>query len=239
MSYLDAVTSGRTVVPRRTLIYGSHGVGKTTWAARWPNPVLLPTEDGHYHVDVASGPLIKTSAGLKQAIIDVCQSEFDTIILDSIDWAEKIIVEELDASNFDQSWGKGAVEIGHRVAAILKLLEGCRDAGKHVVIVGHEHISKIVRPDGKEYATRNVKLGKHSGRIVAEWCDEILYAECDYLVKTSDGKFGGIAVDKKTRSLYTSTSPLYEAKNRVPELPARFELDDFDGYFTHVTREAN
>ena len=237
MSYLDAVTRGKKAVPRRTLIYGSHGVGKTNRAAKWSNPVLLPTEDGFHHIDVASGPLIKTSAGLKQAIRDVRESDFETIILDSIDWAEKICSEELDASSFDQSWGKGAVELGHRIASILRELELCRDAGKHIVLVGHEQITKVVRPDGKEYGTRSVKLSKHSSRVVCEWCDEVLYAECDYLVKSSDGKFGGVAVDKGTRSLYTANSPLHEAKNRIVDLPERFELSDFETYFSYVKGE--
>lgn len=48
-----------TGVPGRTLIYGQHGVGKTTMAAQWPEPILLPTEDGYHHVNVASGPKLK------------------------------------------------------------------------------------------------------------------------------------------------------------------------------------
>jgi len=273
MSYLDAVKTGREKVPRRTLIYGAHGVGKTTWAAGWPNPVLIPTEDGYHHIDVPHGPLIKTVAGLQQAIKDVTESDFDTVILDSIDWAEKLIVEELDASNFDQSWGKGAVEIGHRfdtvildsidwaekliveeldasnfdqswgkgaveighrISKLLLLLNGCRDAGKHVVLVGHQHIAKIVRTDGKEYGSHTVNLTKHAARVVCEWADEVLFAETDIIVKTSESKFGGIAVDKGTRSLHTSSSPLFDAKNRIVGLPERFELSEVSSYLEFV-----
>lgn len=234
MSYLDAVKTGREKVPRRTLIYGAHGVGKTTWAAGWPNPVLIPTEDGYHHIDVPHGPLIKTVAGLQQAIKDVTESDFGTVILDSIDWAEKLIVEELDASNFDQSWGKGAVEIGHRVSKLLQLLNGCRDAGKHVVLVGHQHIARIVRTDGKEYGSHTVNLTKHAARVVCEWADEVLFAETDVIVKSSESKFGGIAVDKGTRSLHTSSSPLFDAKNRIVGLPERFELSEVSSYLEFV-----
>ena len=237
MSYLDAIKTGREVVPRRTVIYGAHGVGKTTWAAKWPNPVLIPTEDGYHHIDVPHGPLIKTVAGLKQAIKDVSQSDFGTVILDSIDWAEKLIVEELDASNFDQSWGKGAVEIGHRLSSILLLLNSCRDAGKHVVVIGHQHIAKVIRTDGKEYGSHTVNLTKHAGRVLCEWADEVLFAEADVIVKTSDTKYGGVAVDKGTRSLYTTPSPLFDAKNRLPDLPSRFDLEDVSGYLGFVKGE--
>ncbi len=237
MSYLDAIKTGREQVPRRTVIYGAHGVGKTTWASKWPDPVLIPTEDGYHHIDVPHGPLIKTVAGLKQAITDVAGSEFGTVILDSIDWAEKLVVEELDASSFDQSWGKGAVEIGHRVASVLRLLDACRDAGKHVVVVGHQHVAQVVRTDGKTYGSHTVNLTRHAARVVCEWADEVLFAESDVLVKSSDSKFGGIAVDKGTRSLYTCSSPLFDAKNRTVGLPDRFELNDVSGYLKFVLGE--
>ncbi len=237
MSYLDAVTRERVAVPRRTVIYGAHGVGKTTWASKWPNPLLIPTEDGFHDIDVPHGPQVKSLAGLKRAITDVAASDFDTIILDSIDWAERFVIEELDASSFDQSWGKGAVEIGHRVFSILSLLSECRDAGKHVVVIGHQHVAKVIRTDGKEYGTHTLNLTKHASRLVCEWADEVLYAEADVLVKSSDSKFGGIAVDKGSRSLYTSGSTLFDAKNRSAGMPSRFELSDVSGYLSFVLGE--
>ena len=235
MSYLDHITTGRKSVPRRTVIYGSHGVGKTTWAAGWPKPVLLPTEDGHHHVDVASGPKIQTSEGLHKAIEAVTDSDFETIIIDSIDWAEKIIQEELDASNFDQSWGKGALEVGHRVSRVLRLLDAARDAGKHVVLIGHEQIVTVVRPDGSSFGQHDIKLSKHSSRVVSEWADEILFASRDYLVRSSDNKFGGVGVDKGTRSIHTVGSPSFAAKNRIPDLPEKFDLTNISGYVRIAT----
>ena len=71
MSYLDAVKKSDGTHKRRTVLYGAAGVGKTTWASKWPNPVLIPTEDGFRDVDVPAGPIVRTSAGLKQAIADL------------------------------------------------------------------------------------------------------------------------------------------------------------------------
>jgi len=237
MSYLDHVKKSDGRHTRRTLIYGTHGVGKTTWASRWPNPVLLPTEDGHRDVDVPAGPVIKTTAGLLSAIKDVTASDFSTVIIDSIDWAEKNILAEIDKEGVDTGWGKGDKEVAVRLGKVLAALDECRDAGKHIILIGHEHLAKVVRPDGKEYGTRTVNLTKLAARRVCEWCDEVLFAEADITVKSSDGKFGGIAVDKKTRSLYTSSSPLRDAKHRLKGLPDRFELGDVESYLSFVLGE--
>ena len=57
MSFLDKVQRGKQRKPRRTVIYGTHGIGKTTWAAQWPSPIVIQTEDGCSDLDVASFPL--------------------------------------------------------------------------------------------------------------------------------------------------------------------------------------
>ena len=48
---LETITRGKKQNPRRTVIYGTHGIGKSTLAASWPNPVFVPTEDGIGDID--------------------------------------------------------------------------------------------------------------------------------------------------------------------------------------------
>lgn len=236
MSYLDHLTAGFMSVKRRMLLYGLHGVGKTTWAAKWPKPVLLPTEDGYHHVDVTSGPMLTTATDLWKAIKDVSKSAFETVIVDSIDWTEMIIQSELDNTGFDQSWGKGQLEVAKRMRKILIALDECRDNGKHVILLGHAEAKVVERPDGLTYQTYAVKLGKHCSRVVSEWCDEMLYCQRDYLVRQQDNGKHGVGVDKGTRSLYTVGTPSFEAKNRVPGLSEKFDLSDVEAYIAAVTK---
>lgn len=235
MSYLEKTTTGRVLQPRRTIIHGEHGVGKTTWAAGWPRTILLPAEDGSYNVDVTRGPRLRTGVDVLTAIEEVAASDFETVILDSIDWTEKILQEELDASNFDQSYGRGTIELGHRVSNVLSKLDLCWSRGKHVILVGHSKIVPIERTDGSRYAQHGLKLTKYANEFVCEWADEILYAQRDYLVRSADTKIGGVGVDKKTRSIYTTSSPQWVAKNRFPGLPSQFDLSDVEGYVNFVT----
>jgi len=234
MSYLDHLQSGIKQTKRRTLIYGLHGVGKTTWASEWPKPILLPTEDGFSHVDVTTGPILTSATNLITAINQVSESEFQTVIVDSIDWTEQIIQEELDNTGFDQSWGKGQIEVAKRMRAILKALDSCRANGKHVILIGHAEAKTVDRPDGLSYQTYAVKLGKHCSRVVSEWCDEMLFCQRDYLVRSQENGKVGVGVDKGTRSIYTVGTPSFEAKNRIPNLPERFDLSDVDSYLSFV-----
>lgn len=230
MSYLELVTSGATKVPRRTVVYGGHGVGKTTWAARWPEPILVPIEDGYHHVDVPTGPRVTSLDGLCRALAEVKESSFRTVIVDSIDWLERIVQQELDNSSFDQSWGKGQVEVASRLCKVLKALDACRDAGKHVVVIGHEQQKIVTRPDGGSFAQHGLKLNKHTTQVVVEWCDELLFVQRDYRVRATDSKAGGVGLDMGTRSLYTTQTPAYDAKNRIVGLPEKFDLSDVNGY---------
>ena len=51
MSLISSITKGREAQPPRIMIYGSEGVGKSTFAALAPNPVFVQTEDGLSEID--------------------------------------------------------------------------------------------------------------------------------------------------------------------------------------------
>ena len=46
MALLQNVITGKQPVPPRIMIYGSEGVGKSTFAANAPKAVFIQTEDG-------------------------------------------------------------------------------------------------------------------------------------------------------------------------------------------------
>ncbi len=48
-----AIRRGNITRPQKAVIYGPEGVGKSTLADRFPEPVFLDTEGGSYHPDVA------------------------------------------------------------------------------------------------------------------------------------------------------------------------------------------
>ena len=238
MGFLDNVTTGIQNVPRRTLVYGHQGVGKTTFASKWPDPILLPTEDGFAHVNVTATPLLKGSRDVYAAIIECVSSEFKTIIIDSIDWLENMVWNELSEEGFKMDFGKGNLEAARRMGKILEACDLAKQAGKHVLLIGHATQIKVEHPNGMSWDQMAVNLSKHCRALVSEWCDEVLFAESEMTTKTQEESFGktrNIGIDKGRRIFHTVGKPAYQAKNRVPNLPEKFDLSDAEAYISAVT----
>jgi len=47
------IERGVQASPVKAVIHGVEGIGKTTLAAQWPNPLILDTEDGSKRIDCA------------------------------------------------------------------------------------------------------------------------------------------------------------------------------------------
>lgn len=93
MSLLETIHSGKRQSPPRILVYGTEGIGKSTFASTSPNPIFIPTEDGLDNIDCAKFPLCKTFVEV-MSYIDVLQNEshdYRTIIIDTVDWLERLI----------------------------------------------------------------------------------------------------------------------------------------------------
>ena len=90
------IKRGKIARAQKTAIYGPEGIGKSTLASRFPEPLFIDTEGGTDHIDVARvDPAPKTWEELlnvvKEVIADpkVCK----TLVIDTMDWAEQLIIE--------------------------------------------------------------------------------------------------------------------------------------------------
>ena len=236
MSFLDSVTTGPQKRPRRTFLYGTHGVGKTTWAAGWKNAIFLPTENGCGDLDVTRTRLLTTAKEVVDAITEVRSSDYETLVLDSIDWTEKLVQRDLDKENFQDAFGRGAVEVNRRVSSILRLLDTVIAAGKNVILIGHAEVKTVTRPDGTSWSAYQPKLTKHAGASVCEWADELLFAQT--VVLTQNKQIGlkqvSVGVDTGERVLYTEGTPAYQAKHRKIGLKPSYKLSDVSSYLNDI-----
>src|SRR5690348_13381054 len=94
MTSLAAVTVGTPLRPPRLVIYGVDGVGKTTFATRAPNPIVLRTEDGLGTIRVPTFPTIATDyAEVLRALSDLYTEPhgYQTLVIDSLDWLEPLV----------------------------------------------------------------------------------------------------------------------------------------------------
>lgn len=217
MGILDSVTTGIEHQPQRICVYGSHGVGKTTWAAKFRNALIVATEDGSKNIDV-SRVRVKTAMDALTAVHEAATSEYDTIVIDSADWLEKLIEVALHEENFKTDYGKGAVEVARRFDKLLEQLDRCVENGKTVILIAHEEVRKVEDVTGATWDRLQPKLGKKVCGRLLEYCDEVFHAKFETFVTNKEEEFGrtrGVATTTNRRILATQPHPAYVAKSRV------------------------
>lgn len=232
-SVLDRIQRGPVIMPRRVLLYGVQGIGKSTWANGAPEAIFIPTEDGLNDIDCDSFPLCASLADVQQAITDLATEKhpFQTVVIDSLDWLEKLIVarvcqNKVVTSIEDIGYGKGWVFATAYWRGILDGLTILRDAGMTVVLLAHSKIEKFENPETESYHRYSVALHRFATSMVQEWCDECLFATYKVFTKKLKEGFNQErtqAIGSGDRVIRTSERPSHAAKNRL-NLPDEIPL---------------
>ena len=226
------IERGRRHSPVRAVIYGTEGIGKTTLAAAFPSPVILDTEEGTHHLDCA-----RVSIGswdeLRAAVAEIGSrpSEFRTVVIDSADWAERLLVENLLVEHKQKSiegfgFGKGYTLLAEGFGRFLTQCDALVGVGLNVAFVAHSKVQRTSPPDMADGFDRyELKLTKQTAPLLKEWCD--LLAFCNYKTSVSEGSDGRKkATGGKRRLMHVERAAAWDAKNRYgldAELPMNID----------------
>jgi hypothetical protein len=230
MSGVLNITRGRRQAAVRGTIYGIEGIGKTTLATQFPAALVLDTEDGTNHIDVARA-CIRDWKSLTLALTELAVNAqgFKTIVIDSADWAEKLLIEWLlkttgKKSIEDFGFGKGYTMVAEHWTRFLASCDVLIGQGINVVFVAHSTVKKTSPPDQTDGFDRyELKLTKQSAPLLREWCDLLLF--CNYRTKLVEGSDGRLkAQGGKERIMHAEHSAAWDAKNRF-DLPAEMPMD--------------
>lgn len=205
------------------ILYGRGGVGKTTFAATAPNPLLIDFENGSKFLgerglscDVIRMQDWFTHDDLLQ--LKDLLPKYDTIIMDPIGEAmEKLInSHSLDGKKFRQSDGSlsmaGWGEAKRQMKSLVKWL---RDAGKNVILVAHVAEGK----DG-EATTYRIQIATKLSDELPTMVDIISYMG---VRKTAEGK--------KEVILYTpAQGGNFDSKDRTGRLPEVIVISERNGW---------
>jgi hypothetical protein len=90
---LSTISRGKRPRHIFALLYGTEGVGKSTLCSHAPNPIFVGAEKGTEQLDVARFPQTESIGDLLDQLraLQTQKHEFDTVVLDSLDWIEPLI----------------------------------------------------------------------------------------------------------------------------------------------------
>lgn len=183
---LPGVITRSRWLPPKVCIYGTPGVGKSTFGAGAPSPVFIPTEAGVENLDVARFPVAVTLGDFMKHLEAVATGDHDygSVVIDTLNGlmdlyyqAKKDIPGEKSRPLYDfvgfggyGGWSGVARDIK---ADFLPLLNECQRRGMFVILLAHTG----------EY-TRNNPLGDNlvvAAPSIPKWVWKELHGDLDVI----------------------------------------------------------
>lgn len=149
------ITKGKIQKPYKVVIYGPEGIGKSTFASHFPDPLFIDTEGSTRSLDIKRLPKPTSYEMFKQEIDYIIQNNTSicrTLVIDSIDWGEALIVQHIcdkyqKKGIEDFGYGNGYVYTKEELGRLLNRLEDVIEKGVNVVLTAHAQIRKFEKPD--------------------------------------------------------------------------------------------
>lgn len=255
MSLMSRVERGRASMPPRLLVYGTEGIGKSTFASQAPAPIFIPTEDGLSEIGCDRFPLATTFDQVMTALTELGneQHDYQTVAVDSLDWLERLIWDWVcrqhnvtSIEKVDGGYGKGYMHALNYWRQFLDALNRLRnDRGMAVIAIAHAKIEKFEDPEAAAYDRYAPRLHKLASAVVCEWSDAVLFATRKFHTQSEDAGFNrkrtiasAVGRDGGERILRCVGGPACMAKNRysvAEELPLSWAA--FVAALTHSQQE--
>lgn len=215
------ITSGIIPGAKKVVIYGPEGIGKSTIASKFPEPVFIDTEGSTKNMDVRRFDAPKKWEDIFEAIKHVIgdPSCCKTLIIDTADWAEMLCINYTCQKGGvngieDFGYGKGYVYLSENFKKFLDLLDRVIEMKINVVITAHAKMRKFEQPDEMgAYDRWEMKLSRQVAPMIKEWADLVLFANYKTYV-VEDDKTKSKKAQGGKRVMYTTHNPCWDAKNR-------------------------
>jgi hypothetical protein len=234
-SILDQVTVRKRRRPIFGLLYGQPGIGKSTFGASLPKPIVLATERLD-QINVPKLPVPRDFKGLYEQIdaLDKEEHEYESIILDTLDAAELLVWQRVcsegkvkSIEEFGGGWGKGYTRARELWTGLLSKLSDMSER-YNVLLTAHAHVKTFADPSlSTPYDRWVMKIHDKSAEIIRQMVDLILFVQLETTIQKDTPKARkGRGIVSGDRVLWTQPATGYEAKNRYDlESPLEFSWE--------------
>lgn len=223
--------------PPRMVLYGEHKIGKSSFAANSIKPIFIQTEDGLDSLKVQAFEKAKSYDDVIEALRYIIKEpvEFKTIVVDSLDWLERLIWEKVCKENAVKQIGDVPYGGGYKLATNYwrEFISGLDAVNQQkqmmVILLAHSKISKFEDPTKQNYDRFDLDLHDKAGALILQWCDIIGFANEQVIVTESKEGFGSVVKAKDTgkRLLNVNKKAGYEAGNRYSLADGELDFSKF------------
>lgn len=231
---LNTVIKGKKFEPPRIIVYGPEGIGKSTFGASAPNPIFIQIEDGLSQIDCHRFPKAEKLDDVDGQLNSLLSEDHDyqTLVIDSADWLEKLIFEWVCArfgvsvvEKADGGWGNGYKQALNVWSELLKKLDTLRTRkGMAIVFLAHSDTRTVKDPEAQAYDQFTPRLQKLAAAMITEWVDAIFFAtrkmrvekDGDRMIARPIGANGGERVMRTVGSASCVAKSRYSMPEELP-----------------------
>lgn len=230
MSLLTSISKGKQVKPKRLMVHGAPGVGKSTFAAAAPDVLFIDPEKRTDHLDVARVQPDNWMDVLGVLVEIIKEKPCKTLVFSTVDYIEGMVQSYLckregatSIADLGGGFGKGYQMVADEFRRLSNATEQLRALGITTVFECHSAVTEFKNPAGDNYDFWAIKLDKRVRAIFMDRCDAIGFATFEDLARKKTGDTKAKAVTTGERVLMFKHSAAHETK-RGFELPDQIPL---------------
>jgi len=226
------VIKGKVKKPIAILVYGVHGVGKSTFATEAENPIFIGSEEND-ELNADRYPKINEWKDLTDQLELVKKSNYQTIVIDTMDELERIAQNEILKKEPGKTMATACGGYGKANEVMERMFLGLRDTlsflrnekGMNVIILCHHEKTKYEDPISlTNYDNYSTALHKKLKPIFEDWVSIIAFAN-DKLMRAENSQGKDTVISDGDRVMYFESRTSHVAKNRF-KLPSEIEFPE-------------